>query len=213
MKKVIAVLTVFILIFLTSCNKNISEEATSNENIGEETTVQEEITTIESLNVEVLEPARVFTAYFSHNDPIEAAAEFINEKTEGTIYRIETVGAYPENEEEYIRQAAEEYKKNIRPALKNAPTSMSEYDIIFLLFPSWCNTMPMAVWTFIEDYDMRNKAVIPVCYGSEADLNNAIKDIHSLVPPMQIVNGYTFATDFLTTAEDFTQWMNKVLYG
>ena len=216
LKKFIAIFTVLVLIFMTSCTAKNTDEETSGETTlteNESTTVQEEITTLTSLKDEEFEPARVFTAYFSHHDPIEAAAEFINEKTQGTLFRIETVGTYPENEEEYLKQAAEEHNKNIRPALKNAPSDMKDYDIIFLLFPAWSNTIPMAVWTFIEDYDMRNKIVVPVCYGKETELNNAIADIHSIMPPMQIVTGYNFSTDFLTASEDFTQWLNTILYG
>lgn len=199
-----------IFIFMCSCNSSKNEETT---NTAEETTAPEEITTVESLNLEELDPAKVLTVYFSHGDPVEAAATYISEITEGGLHKIETVGVYPENEAELVKKAAEEYNNNVRPALKNAPKSMSEYDIVFLCFPAWSKTMPMAVWTFIEDYDMRDKAVLPVIYGSEEELYNAMRDIQSIVPSMMLADGFHFTSDFMNVAEDFESWMNTVLYG
>ena len=112
-----------------------------------------------------------------------------------------------------MKQAAEEHSKNVRPALKNAPLSLSGYDVVFLCFPEWDNTMPMALFTFVEDYDMRDKAVIPVIYGDRAALDNAVRDIHSLEPSMMIVNGYHFASDFSEEKGKLDSWINTVLYG
>lgn len=210
MKKLSAVLLSFTFIFLCACNSAQTEETTVK---AEETTLPEEITTVESLSLEKVDPAKVLTVYFSHKDSVSAAAEYISEKTDGGLYRIETTGKYPEDEAELVKKAHEEHLKNIRPALKNAPGSMSEYDIIFLCFPSWDNTMPMAVWTFIEDYDMRDKAVIPVCEGSSAALTNAIRDINNLVPGMMVVEGFSYTEDFLSIADDFGARIDTALYG
>lgn len=211
MKKSVSVLCVIMLVFLCSCKSDVTEETTLS--AAETTTVPEEISTEESLTADELEPSKILTVYFSHGDPVEGVAEYISEVTKGSIYEIETVGEYPENEVELIKKAAEEHSKNVRPALKNAPLSLSEFDVIFLCFPEWDKTMPMALFTFIEDYDMRDKAVIPVIYGDGTALDNAVRDIHSLVPSMMIVNGYHFTSDFSEEQAEFDNWINSVLYG
>ncbi len=216
MKKFISVLVVFMLVFLCSCKNNASEETSyggSESNSLSEEKITYEVTTAESLSVEELIPSKVITVYFSHNDPVGGVAEYLSEKTEGALFRIETLGEYPDNEKELIKRAAEEHSANVRPALKNAPLSLSEYDIVFLCFPEWDNTMPMALFTFIEDYDMRDKAVIPVIYGDESALDNAVRDIHSLVPSMMIVSGYRFVSDFTEEQKEFDKWIDTVLYG
>ncbi len=211
MKKLTAFFCCTVFIFMCSCNSAKNEETTVSP--AEETTLPAEITTVASLELDELDPAKVLTVYFSHGDPVEGAATYISEITEGGLYKIETVGEYPEDEAELIKKAAEEYNNNVRPALKNAPQSMSEYDIVFLCFPAWNKTMPMALWTFIEDYDMRDKAVLPVIYGSETELYNAMRDIQSIVPSMMLADGFYFTSDFMNIAEDFENWMNTALYG
>ena len=211
MKKLTAVFLCMLFIFLCSCKENTSEETTVS---SEQTTLPEEITTVESIGLtEEVDPAKVLTVYFSHNDPVEGAAAYISEFTKGGIYKIETMGEYPEDEAELIRQAQDEYNNNFRPALVNAPLSLHEYDIVFLCFPAWNKTMPMALWTFLEDYDLRGKAILPVVYGTEAELNNALRDIQSLVPSLMLADGYCFSGDILDESAAIDSWINEALYG
>ena len=211
MKKTAAIFLSFLFIFLCACNGDKSTDNNTTEENKEIGTTEApvELATVESLEIEELDPARVYIAYFSHNDPVQGVAQYINEKNDGELYRIETTKVYPDDEAELIKIAASE----VRPELKNAPQNLSSYDIVFLIFPSWNNTMPKALFTFIEDYDMRDKAIIPVCYGSEADLQNAMRDIRILKPEMMIVDGYSFIGDFTAETEEFDAWLNTALYG
>lgn len=40
---------------------------------------------------------------------------------------------------------------------------MQDYEVIFVGFPNWVGTMPMAVFTFLEQYDFSGKTLIPFC--------------------------------------------------
>ncbi len=210
MKKLIAIMTALLTLFLVACSPADSGETTQAE---EQTTAPPEVTTVESLELEELEPAKVLTVYFSHNDGVEAAATYIFEKTQGSIHKLETIAEYPEDEAELIKVAAEDHRDNVRPALKNAPQNLSEYDIIFICFPAWDNTMPMVFFTFIEDYDMRDKIVIPVVNGDEKSLINATADINNLVPGMLVARGYALKSDIISEKAQFDQWLDEVLYG
>ena len=211
MKKTAAIFLSLLFIFLCACNsdKNTENDTTEENKANETTEAPIEVEPVTSLEIEELDPAKVYIAYFSHNDPVSAVAEYIYEKNDGELYRIETTKEYPDDEAELIKIAASE----VRPELKNPPQNLSNYDIVFLLFPGWNNTMPKALFTYIEDYDMREKAVIPVSYGSEADLQNAMKDIRRLKPEMMIVDGYSFIGDFTEKADEFDTWLNTALYG
>ncbi len=37
--------------------------------------------------------------------------------------------------------------------------SMASYDVIFLGYPNWWGTMPMPVYTFLEEYDFSGKTL------------------------------------------------------
>lgn len=38
---------------------------------------------------------------------------------------------------------------------------MDNYDTIYIGFPVWWYDMPMPVWTFLEEYDLSGKTIIP----------------------------------------------------
>ena len=221
MKKFTAGLFVFLFIFFCACSDS-SKEAETNESESLEITTREpetlppEATTAETLSDDEIEPARVLTVYFSHLDPVEGVAQYIKDITEGGILRVETEKVYPETQAELVKFVADEHSRNARPALKNAPLDLISYDIIFLCFPAWDGTIPMALCTFLEDYDVRDKAIIPVIYGNKTQLMQAMADIHAVTPQTMLINGYhinQFTGDFGAELGGLEAWVNSVLYG
>ncbi len=214
MKKFTASLLALMFVFLCACSSGTVGEETTNEiTTKEPATLPPEATTAESIPDEEVEPARVLTVYFSHLDPVEGVAEYIKNTTEGGILRIETEKVYPGTEAELVKFVADEHQRNARPALKNAPPDLLSYDIVFLCFPAWDGTIPMALCTFLEDYDMRDKAVIPVIYGTDNQLMQAMADIHTVTPQTMLINGYSFTTELATEKDALSMWINSVLYG
>lgn len=211
MKKFMVFLLASLCLMCAGCKKSAPEKTVS-EITGAETTT-EDFSTVSGLELEELDPAKVLTVYFSHNDEVKKAASYISEATKGGIFEVKTVNSYPENEDELANRAVSEHKKNLRPALVGAPENLWEYNIVFLCFPAWDGTMPMALWTFVEDYDMRDKVVIPVCFGDKNSLESAERDIHTLAPQMFIAEGFSFESDFLSVGGDFSQWLDRILYG
>ena len=56
-----------------------------------------------------------------------------------------------------------ELNENTRPKLTNHVGNMDSYDKVFLGYPNWWGTAPMAVFTFLEEYDFSGKTIIPFC--------------------------------------------------
>lgn len=216
MKKITALLLVLTCLIWAGCSRNEDEMTTAvtdDAYAAEEQTEEETVSTVAGLGLTEIDPRKVLTVYFSHNDEVGEAASFVAAKTDGGIYRIETETAYPDDRGELMKKAQEQHSRGVRPALKGAPESMKDYDIIFLCFPEWDGTMPMAVWTFIEDYDMRDKAVIPVCEGSTGGLERAIEDIFSIEPEMTIVDGYCYEDGFGGIEEEFGEFIYDAVHG
>lgn len=90
----------------------------------------------------------------------EVAAGIIQKFTEADMFKMEQLQPYSPNYNECIAQAQADQKRNARPELKNYPESIEEYDIIYLGFPNYWGTMPMAVFTFLEHFDFSGKIAI-----------------------------------------------------
>jgi flavodoxin len=71
------------------------------------------------------------------------------------------VNKYPEDYTETTVVARNELRQKARPELLELLPSIDNFDTIFLGYPNWWNTMPMAVFTFLESYDFNGKVIAP----------------------------------------------------
>jgi flavodoxin len=85
----------------------------------------------------------------------------IQKKTGGDLFHIETVTAYPKDYTETTEVAKDELRSKARPKLTGRVENMGAYDFIFPGYPNWWGTSPMAVFTFLESYDLSGKTIVP----------------------------------------------------
>lgn len=92
----------------------------------------------------------------------ELAAKAIEKQTGGELFKIEQVTPYSKDYNECIDQAKSDQRRNARPELKVCLANVDDYDVIYLGFPNYRGTMPMAVMTFLERFDFsgKNQAVL-----------------------------------------------------
>ena len=79
----------------------------------------------------------------------EVAAGIIKELTGADLFKLEQLKPYARDYNECIAQAQADQRQNARPDLKSFPETLDEYDVIYLGYPNYWSTMPMAVFTFL----------------------------------------------------------------
>ena len=109
-------------------------------------------------------------------------AGWIQEEVGGDLFSIVVAEPYSSDYDECLERAAEEKAENSRPELVNHVENMDDYNIIFLGFPNWWYTVPMAVNTFLEEYDFSGKTIIPCVTHGTGGLSNTIDDITDNLP-------------------------------
>lgn len=119
----------------------------------------------------------------------EAAADMIKELTGADMYKIEQVKPYSKSYNACIAEAKEDQQKDVRPELKNYPDSINEYDVIYLGYPNYWGTMPMAVFTFLEHFDFTGKIIKPFCTHEGSGMGSSVADIKKLCPKATVENG------------------------
>lgn len=109
-------------------------------------------------------------------------ANWIRERVGGDLFSIVVEEHYSDDYDECLDRTADEKAEDARPGLMYHVENMQEYDIIFLGFPNWWYTAPMAIFSFIEEYDFSGKMIIPFCAHGTGGLASSVKDITDALP-------------------------------
>lgn len=107
--------------------------------------------------------SNVLVAYFSWSGNVQQMARWISEETDGDLFRIVPSEPYGKNFDDCADRAKNELDNGIRPEISEHINGdiMKQYDVIYIGFPVWWYDLPMPVWTFLEEYDLSGKTVIP----------------------------------------------------
>lgn len=119
----------------------------------------------------------------------EVAANIIEKLTEADMYKLEPVQPYSKKYNECIEQAQADQRRDARPELINYPESLDGYDEIYLGYPNYWGTMPMAVFTFLEHYDFTGKMIHPFCTHEGSGMGSSVRDIKRLCPGAEVREG------------------------
>ena len=100
----------------------------------------------------------------------EKAAQMLASLTGGELFKIEQARPYSENYQVCIAEAKADLQKKARPEVLHMPENLDACDEVYLGYPNYWGTMPMAVYTFLEAYDFTGKTIHPFCTMREAAL-------------------------------------------
>jgi flavodoxin len=154
---------------------------------------------------------KILVAYFSHTGTTEAVAKHIQSLTGGTLFEIKTVNPYPSDYNACLAQATEELRANSRPPLSTHVSGIDSYDIIFIGYPIWWGDSPMAIRTFLEEYDLSNKTVIPFCTSGSSGITTSVQSIKKLCPKSKVLDGLGITNANRSRSNEMIeQWINKL---
>lgn len=119
----------------------------------------------------------------------EIIANKIKDLTDSDIFTIKTMKPYPADYRKTVDIAREELNNDLRPELAGDLDSIDEYDVIYIGYPNWCGTMPMAVFHFLESHDFSGKILVPFCTHEGSGFGGSIYDIQRLCPKAKVLEG------------------------
>ena len=119
----------------------------------------------------------------------EVAAGIMKELTGADIFKIEQAKPYSKGYNDCIEEARADRQRDARPELSAYPDSLDDYDVIYLGFPNYWGTMPMAVFTFLEHFDFTGKTIKPFCTHEGSGMGSSIADIKRLCPGAKVEKG------------------------
>lgn len=142
----------------------------------------------------------------------EVAAGIIKELIGADLFKLEQLKPYARDYNECIAQAQADQRQNARPDLKSFPETLDEYDVIYLGYPNYWSTMPMAVFTFLEHFDFSGKTIKPFCTHEGSGLGSSLSDIKKLCPAAKVEKGLAIhGGSVKRSRKDIEKWVREDL--
>ncbi len=100
--------------------------------------------------------------YFSCEGHTKKVAIKLHELINSEIFEIKTQNPYPKNHKELLKVAKKEWENQKLHDLENN-INLDKFDTVYLCFPNWFGTIPLAVASFLKSNDFTNKKIIAIC--------------------------------------------------
>ena len=155
---------------------------------------------------------KILIVYYSKTNNTRTMAHQIQSVVGGDMIELKTVRQYPEEHNATVKIAVQENKSNARPELTTIfPENMNDYDIIFAGYPVWEYTMPMAFFTFFDQYKFAGKTIIPFSTHLGSRLGGGPRDIAKLCPQAKILEGLAVRGPKVADSQnDIAQWLKNL---
>ena len=229
-KGIMMLLICLLTVSLTAClsveepaedaqQENGAEEAAEEEN-AEETAAGDEEGTVETENAELpdgvdaVASASIQEWNGETTGNTGAVAHMISEETGADLFSIRTVEKYPDNYSDTVDQGQEEQSEEARPELASHIEDISQYDTVFLGYPNWWGDMPMAVYSFLDEYDLSGKTVIPFVTSGGSRFSGTVSAIESAEPDAEVQEGIALSdSEAVSAQEDVRAWLTGIGYA
>ena len=119
----------------------------------------------------------------------EIVAGIIENLIPADTFKIEMKNPYSPVYMTCIEEAKKDLRAKARPELVSMPESIDEYDTVILAYPNYWGTMPMAVYTFLENFDFSGKTILPLCTNEGSGMGSSEREIKKTCPGAEVKKG------------------------
>ena len=133
----------------------------------------------------------ILIVYLSRTNNTKAIAEIIQKHVGGKLIALELQRPYPENYKATVQQVVDENETGFLPPLKTKIDSIEKYDIIFIGFPTWGMKMPPPMKSFLHEYNLSGKTVIPFNTNAGYGVGSGFQTVKELCPDSKLLEGFS----------------------
>ena len=142
----------------------------------------------------------------------EIIADLIVKQTGADKFSLVQAQPYSNDYDEVTDLARTEQEEQVRPALKKVP-DLSAYDVVFVGFPCWWGSYPMAFATYFETGALKGKTVVPFTTHMGSRFGHALTDLEKALPDSRITEGLAIRGSDVSdsdTAEQVTEFLQDL---
>jgi len=129
--------------------------------------------------------------YLSRTNNTKAIAEIIHQKLGGTLVALELETPYPADYRATVLQVVRENETGYLPPLKTKVDLIEPYEFVFLGFPTWGMQLPPPVKSFLHQYNLKGKTVIPFNTNGGYGVGSSFETVRELCPQSTVLLGFT----------------------
>ena len=133
---------------------------------------------------------KILIVYLSRTNNTKAIAEFIQQKVGGTMVALELETPYPADYNATVQQVARENETGYLPPLKTKIDRIDQYEVVFLGFPTWGMQLPPPVKSFLRQYSLKGKTVIPFNTNAGYGEGSSFQTVRELCPQSTVLEGF-----------------------
>lgn len=167
---------------------------------------------------------KILIVYLSRTNNTKAIAEIIHDKVGGDLVPIELEKPYPSVYKQIVEQVSQENDKGYLPPLKTKIGNIEEYDTVFVGFPTWGMQLPPPVKSFLTQYDLSGKTVIPFNTNAGYGTGSSFETVKKLCKKSTVLEGFIIeggkekdgilfvmkGDKKVNVAKEVQQWLQKI---
>lgn len=99
-------------------------------------------------------------------------------------------------------------RDGVRPAVAAMPENMSQYDLVTVMYPNYWGTMPMHMFTVLEQINFEGKTVRPICTHEGSGMGKSEADLKKCCPGADIKKGLAIQGSCVNRCDDvLKKWL------
>ena len=154
---------------------------------------------------------KILVAYFSASGVTEGLAKNLARAIDGDLHEIVPAQPYTSADLDWTnkksRSSMEMKDTAFRPAIANRVENMDAYHTIFLGFPIWWYVAPTIINTFLEQYDLTGKKIIPFATSGGSGMGQTNSRLKNSCKGAELCEGKRFGPE--TSAKELQAWAEK----
>ncbi|HET7119164.1 MAG TPA: flavodoxin [Hanamia sp.] len=142
-------------------------------------------------NAQSMSSEKILIVYLSRTSNTKAIAEIIQKNVGGKLVSLELEKPYPENYKATVQQVVDENASGYLPPLKTRIDSIEKYDVVFIGFPTWDMQMPPPMKSFLHQYNLSGKTVIPFNTNAGYGVGSGFQTVKELCKDSKVLDGFS----------------------
>jgi flavodoxin len=138
----------------------------------------------------VIGEGKVLIVYLSRTGNTRAIAEIIHQQVGGTMVPLELNTPYPTDYNAIVQQVVRENETGYLPPLKTKIDSIEQYSVVFLGFPTWDMQLPPPIKSFLRQYNLKGKKVIPFNTNAGYGEGSSFQTVRELCRECTVLKGF-----------------------